>query len=323
MLISVLVALVAFIAIFWLLMLVLPKFMGAAEGEHTKHALKQIMEETQNIQRESATDTIFRSDLTESAVLHSVSMMPGGQSLANHIIKAGFGGKAAQFMLFMLLLLFILLMLATNAQMGIIGYILSVLAAYFVPFKYLERRIQKRNDAFINMFPDVLDMIVRSVRSGFPLNTAIQMVAENMEPPVSTEFKQVADEIALGRTLDEALSRLAERIDEPDIAFFVVVLNVQQETGGNLAEVIGNLSAIIRKRKQLRMKIKAMTSEGRATGWVLGGLPVVVFSIIHFLSPTHLEPLFTTSAGNMLLMAAVGLIGVTFWVIKQMVNIDI
>ena len=104
------------------------------------------------------------------------------------------------------------------------------------------------------MFPDVLDMIVRSVKSGFPLNTAIKLIAENMEPPVSTEFQQVSDEVALGRPLNHSLARLAERIPEQDIKFFVVVLNVQQETGGNLAEVIGNLSGIIRKRKHLRMK---------------------------------------------------------------------
>lgn len=320
---AVVVALIAFFIFFGLLMVVLPKLMGQGDTEHTRHALRQIMEETRHIQSETAAEAVFRSDLDESAVLRAMMKMPGGYTLASYILKAGYGQKAGAFLLVMVGLLVALMLVAQMMGMGIVGLLLAIVVAYILPLKYLERRVNKRNDQFIDMFPDVLDMIVRSVRSGFPLNTAIQMVAENMEPPVSTEFRQVADEIALGRTLDDALSRLAERIEEPDINFFVVVLNVQQETGGNLAEVIGNLSHIIRKRKQLRQKIKAMTSEGRATGWVLGSLPVVLALVLHFMSPQHMEPLFTTSAGNMLLFTAIGLLGLTFWIIRQMLDIDI
>lgn len=320
---SVIIALVVFFVLFGLLMVVLPKLMGGKESEHTKHALRQIMEDTQHSRKEADAESVFRSDLNDSAVLRTVMKMPGGYSLASYMLKAGYGSKAGGFLLFMLGLLVALLLVSEASNMGIVGFILAICLAYFLPLKYLERRVNKRNDLFIDMFPDVLDMIVRSVRSGFPLNTAIQMVAENMEPPISTEFRQVADEIALGRTMDEALSRLAERIDEPDINFFVVVLNVQQETGGNLAEVIGNLSNIIRKRKQLRKKIKAMTSEGRATGLVLGSLPVALALVLHFTSPNHLLPLFETTPGNMLLMTALGLLGLTFWIIRQMLDIDI
>lgn len=320
---AVIVTLVAFIGIFSLLMVVLPKFMGKGETEHTKHALRKIMEETQHIQSETDAETVFRSDLDDSPLLRAVMKMPGGYNLASYMLKAGYGQKAAGFLLFMLGLLVVLMVLSQMGNMGVVGYIGAIFLTYFLPLKFLERQVAKRNDQFIDMFPDVLDMIVRSVRSGFPLNTAIQMVAENMEPPVSTEFRQVSDEIALGRTLDEALSRLAERIDEPDINFFVVVLNVQQETGGNLAEVVGNLSNIIRKRKQLRQKIKAMTSEGRATGWVLGSLPVALGIVLHLMTPNHLVPLFETTPGNMLLFTVVGLLGLTFWIIRQMLDIDI
>ncbi len=321
---SIVIALVVFFIIFALLMkFILPKMLGTADTEHTKHALRKIMEESQAVQQEASPETVFKSDFTDSALLRAMMNMPGGYSLASNILKAGYGQKAGAFMLFTLLLLLVFFMIASSMGAGIVGYLGAILLTYFIPMKYLEMRIKKRNDQFINMFPDVLDMIVRSVRSGFPLNTAIQMVAENMEPPVSTEFKQVANEVALGRTMDEALSRLAERIDEPDINFFVVVLNVQQETGGNLAEVIGNLSSIIRRRKQLRLKIKAMTSEGRATGWVLGALPVVVFGLLLFIAPHHLDPLFDSMEGNMLLVVAGGLLALTFWIVRQMVDIDI
>lgn len=166
-------------------------------------------------------------------------------------------------------------------------------------------------------------MIVRSVRSGFPITTAFKMVAENMEPPVKEEFAQVVNEIAMGRTITDTLTRLGERIQEPDINFFVVVLSVQQETGGNLSEVIGNLSNIIRKRKQLRMKIKAMTSEGRATAVILGSLPFVIFFVLYFMRRDYLEPLWKERTGQMLLGGSLGMVALCMWIVNQMINIDI
>ncbi len=330
MLSAVLISIVVFVLIFAVMMKVLPMLLSGDKEKRTQNALRQIMEETQNVKKETAsTERIFKEEIEDSAMMRLLMNMPGGYSLLSLILKAGYGKSVSTFIIVMLLLALMLFLLA-NSFVGekdvitqAVAYIIAIMLAYLIPIKFLEGRIKKRNAEFINMFPDVLDMIVRSVRSGFPLNTAIQMVAENMEPPVSTEFQQVADEVALGRSLDDALNRLAERIDEPDINFFVVVLNVQQETGGNLAEVIGNLSSIIRKRKQLRLKIKAMTSEGRATGWVLGSLPVGLFLVLKITSPTHLDPLFDTPEGNMLLLLCLGLLGLTFWIVRQMLDIDI
>ena len=144
-----------------------------------------------------------------------------------------------------------------------------------------------------------------------------------MEAPVNGEFQQVVSEIAAGRSVNETLNRLAARINEPDINFFVVVLSVQQETGGNLAEVISNLSGIIRKRKQLRLKIKAMTSEGRATAWILGALPVVVFFILYFMRREYIRPLWEETMGQMILGTAIGLVFLCMWVVNQMIDIDI
>jgi tight adherence protein B len=166
-------------------------------------------------------------------------------------------------------------------------------------------------------------MIVRSVRSGFPLSVALQMLAEQAEEPIRSEFRQVTDEVALGRNLNQALARLSTRLNEPDVRFFVVVLSVQQETGGNLAEIVGNLSMIIRKRKQLRHKIRAMTSEGKATGIILGGLPVLVFIALYFVQPGYLDPFFNDPSGRMMFAGVLGLLGLCFFVIKQMINVDI
>ena len=149
------------------------------------------------------------------------------------------------------------------------------------------------------------------------------MVAENMQPPVSKEFKQVADETAYGSSLIESLTRLSKRIDEPDVRFFVVMLTVQQDVGGNLSESLSNLSSIIRKRRQLRMKVRAMTSEGRATAYVLGSMPPVLFGIIYMIQPRHLEPLFVTHTGNIMLGIAVGILAFGAAVIWRLVTPEI
>ena len=173
------------------------------------------------------------------------------------------------------------------------------------------------------MFPDAVDLIVRSVRSGHPINTAMRMITENMDSPIRDEFRQVTDEVSYGRTLPEALKRMSARIALQDVDFFVVVLSVQQETGGSLTEVLTNLSTIIRKRKQLRAKIRAMTSEGRATSYILGAIPVVEFGALYVITPSYLDPLFTTMTGNIILGAAIGLIITSQYVIRIMINIDI
>lgn len=207
--------------------------------------------------------------------------------------------------------------------LGPLSIIVGLVLAYYIPYRHCIKRVQKRNRKFIDQFPDALDMIVRSVRSGFPLSVALQMLAEQAEEPVRSEFRQVTDEVALGRTLAQALSRLAVRINEPDIRFFVVVLTVQQETGGNLAEIVSNLSGIIRKRKQIRHKIRAMTSEGKATGLILGALPVLVFLALYFIQPGYLDPFFHDPLGKQFFIGAIGLIVVCYFVVKQMINVDI
>lgn len=294
-----------------------------ASTKHRQKILNQIYEEQgqQAAQEDRESASILKSDSNLGAKF--LLALPGGKNMYGLVLKAGLAQKAEVIILAVIALFFVLLIFLSGMVGGAKALLGAAILTYFLPKKYLTRRIEKRNEAFINMFPDAVDMIVRSVKSGHPLNTALKMISENMDPPMSTEFKQLIEEIAFGRSTTEALVRLSTRIDEPDLHFFVVILSVQQETGGNLAEVLSNLSGIIRKRKQLRLKIKAMTSEGRATAYILGSLPLIVFGAIHYTSPDYLMPLFTTEVGNMILGAAVGLIGLAAFIIKNMLNFDI
>lgn len=316
--VAIVVGIVAYVAY----VLVFPK--KTQVSERTQHALKRIMEENQALgASDYERENILKEDFSNNIGIKILSKLPYGEGFASLALKSGLEKKAGVVLLAMLGIAVIGGIALSTTKLGLLGFIIALAAAIYVPVKYMQGRIKKRNGHFINDFPDVLDMIVRSVRSGFPLNTAINMVAENMEPPVSTEFRQVAEEMALGRSLDDSLSRLSHRIDEQDIHFFVVVLKIQQETGGNLAEIISNLSTIIRKRKQLRLKIHAITSEGRITGWILGAIPVVVFFVLLFFAPDHIDPLFDTATGNMLLAIACGLVLATFFIVRKMLDIDI
>lgn len=295
-----------------------------ATSKHSKRIISRLYDEQEELTRQAAAENvnILRQDAGSGGRI--LMKMPFiGEKAYDLVMKAGMGDNINAFMLGCCGLFLALLVGLNSITSGLFAFIGALLLTILLPRFYLKRKINKRNEAFINMFPDAVDMIVRSVRSGHPLNTALRMIAENMDAPVRTEFKQLVDEIAFGRSTTEALVRMSQRIDEPDLQFFVVILSVQQETGGNLAEVLSNLSGIIRKRKQLRLKIKAMTSEGRATAYILGALPLVVFGAIKATSPDYLTPLFTEDAGRMVLGGAIGLVALAAFIVYNMLQIDI
>ena len=310
---------VAFVAYF-LFVLVFPKAIPEEKGKSMKAAMEQLYEENR---AESVGNDILRDQIgSESVLIRTIFQTSLMKPLYELGLQAGFQQDIRRLLLLLIFVTAVILFASLLMGWLIIAILSPALGYYFV-YSYCKRKIKRRNNDFINRFPDALDMIVRSVRSGFPLSTALQMLSENAEEPIKSEFRQVVDDLALGRSLTEALARLALRINEPDIRFFVVVLSVQQETGGNLSEIVNNLSGVIRKRKQLRMKIKAMTSEGRATGLILGALPVIVFGALSYVSPGYLEPFFNDSLGRILFMAVFGLLFTCFIVVKQMIKIDI
>ncbi len=302
--------------------MLVPKAVPDETDDHVRNALDRLYEENkanalekQNVMRNSL--------LEESPALRAIFGMSIFQPLYEAAIQAGYQDRLPQVLIRMGVYALIILLILFELHVTVLAVLLVPPLAYLMTLRHCRRILRKRNIKFIDQFPDALDIIVRSVRSGFPLGVALQILSENAEDPIRGQFQQVVEEIALGRTLQQALVRLAIRIDEPDVRFFVVVLGVQQETGGNLAEIIGNLSTIIRKRRQLRHKIRALTAEGTATGWVLGALPVVVFAILYFFQPTYLDPFFTDTMGQMMFGGVLFLLAICFIVVKQMINVDI
>ncbi len=208
---------------------------------------------------------------------------------------------------------------------GVIQLILAFAAALAVgiPLMVISFLAQRRRKRMQEQFPVALDIFVRSLRSGHPVAGALELLTQEMEDPIGTEFGLVSDEIAYGADLTDALNDMAERWDLDDLRMFVVSLSVQNETGGNLAEILDNLSKVIRERAALYLKVRALSSEGRMTGLMLTGLPIFSFVMVFIMNPAFYldvasDPIFYIGFPLMLLWYAVGVVS-----IRRMVNVKV
>lgn len=201
--------------------------------------------------------------------------------------------------------------------------LVGIAAGAVVPHKVISHMIAKRQDAFVAQMPEALDLIVRGVKSGLPVAETINSVAEEMPPPISQEFSRVIEDTRVGMTLEGALWQAAERVQATEFKFFVVTLTVQRETGGNLAETLDNLSELVRNRKQMKLKVKAMSSEARASQYILGGLPFAIAGLLMLISPSYIMTLFTTDAGHWILGIGGTMLAMGWFVMGRMVNFEI
>ncbi|MDB5737948.1 MAG: Flp pilus assembly protein TadB [Sphingomonas bacterium] len=160
------------------------------------------------------------------------------------------------------------------------------------PHKFITILINRRVNKFTSKFPDAIELLVRGLRSGLPITETIQVVGTEVPGPVGVEFRLVADRIKIGRTMEAALQETADRLLTPEFQFFTITLSIQRETGGNLAETLGNLAEVLRKRAQMKLKIRAMSSESKASAYIIGSLPFFVFGIIYLVNGHYMQQFF-------------------------------
>ena len=208
---------------------------------------------------------------------------------------------------------------------GVIQLIIAVSAAAAIglPVLAISYLAERRRKKMQEQFPVALDIFVRALRSGHPVASAIDLLTQEMKDPIGSEFGLISDEVSYGAELTAALSALAERWNLDDIRMFVVSLSVQSETGGNLAEILENLSHVIRERASLYLKVRALSSEGRMTGWLLTALPVIAFVLLFMINPPFYlgvarDPIFYIGFPGLLLLYLIGVIS-----IKKMVNLKV
>jgi len=182
---------------------------------------------------------------------------------------------------------------------------------------FLKRRREKR---FTDDFANAIDVIVRSVKSGLPTSDALRIVASEFRDPVGGEFRKLVEGMKMGVTLEQSLKKMFENMPTTEVSFFGIVMTIQQKTGGNLSEALGNLAAVLRDRKRLMGKIKAMSSEAKASAGIIGSLPPGVAMIVYLTTPGYITTLFTTRTGNLLLLGCVVWMSLGIAVMRKMIN---
>jgi tight adherence protein B len=201
----------------------------------------------------------------------------------------------------------IVLGLAFAAGLGLPHWIVSFLA---------KRRTKK----FTEAFSDAIDIIVRGIKSGLPVNDCLKIIARESPAPLGPEFHRLVENLAMGVTMEQGLEKMYERMPTPELRFFTIVLAIQQKTGGNLAEALANLSAVLRARKLMRAKIKALSSEATASAMIIGSLPPAVVILITVTTPTYMVVMFTDPRGNLMLMAGAIWMAIGIFVMRRMIN---
>ena len=208
-------------------------------------------------------------------------------------------------------------------QKLLLGFFLGIIFGVWLPLKWMQRSINQQNKKFLKLFPDGIDLIVRGLRSGLPVSESIVLVSTEVPDPVGAIFTTISNTMKLGVPLEKALYEAARKLDLTEFNFFTTSIVLQRETGGNLSEILNNLSEVLRGRFIMGMKIKAMSSEARASAMIIGALPFVVILAVAVLSPGYLLPLINDHRGNIAAMTAAGMMVFGLWVMNRMTKFDI
>jgi tight adherence protein B len=208
-------------------------------------------------------------------------------------------------------------------DVGSIPAVLLGFAAGFGLPRWILSYLKKRREAkFIDRFPDAIDVVVRGIKAGLPLGDSLRVIAAEALEPIRTEFRLILETQAVGVPLGDACAKLFERMPLPEANFFAIVISIQQKSGGNLSEALGNLSTVLRDRKKMKGKIKAMSTEARVSAAIIGALPVAVMSLIYLSSPDYITVLWTDRLGQIMLAGSAVWMSIGIMVMKKMINFN-
>jgi len=200
-----------------------------------------------------------------------------------------------------------------------VGFAFGLFIPHFVVGYLGKRRVNK----FMKTFPEAIELLCRGLRAGLPISEAIVTVGNDAPDPVGKEFRGVADAMRIGRSLEAGLWDVARRIDVPDFKFLIIAISIQRETGGNLAETLGSLANTLRKRRQIKLKIRAMSSEARASAWIIGSLPFIMFCLLWLANDGYVMTLVEDPRGAYMIGAGLTMIGSGVGVMAKMVRFEI
>jgi tight adherence protein B len=254
-----------------------------------------------------------------------IRLLPRSEALRRRLDQAGMPLNPADYMA-VCLLLGMGVAVAGHFSAGTPWFVsggIGLITASGVPHLLLEHRIKQRKRRFLSQFPDAIDLIVRGVRSGLPVAEALQAAGQELPNQVGNLFREVTGNVKLGKTLDESLAIASRLLDVQEFKFFMISLTIQQETGGNLGEILQNLGVLMRRREQMKLKIKAMSSEARASAMIIGSLPFIMFGVIYVIDPDYVMKLFIDPRGWMLLAGGLTSLGLGLGIMGKMIRFEI
>ena len=244
-------------------------------------------------------------------------------SLSTRLTQAGLDWEPRKFMIVSATLAaaaFAAAMLGGGGPLGAVG--LAFAAGFGLPRWMLSFLKKRREKAFLRALPDAVDVIVRGIKAGLPLFESIKVVAADAPEPLRGEFLAIIETQAIGMPLGEACTRLFERMPVPEANFFGIVIAIQQKSGGNLSEALGNLSKVLRERKKMAEKIQAMSMEAKASAGIIGSLPPIVMLLVYITTPDYISLLWTHPTGQLMLVGCVIWMSMGILVMKKMINFD-
>ncbi|MFO1261497.1 MAG: type II secretion system F family protein [Sphingomonadaceae bacterium] len=316
------------------LMLLVLAFSGPAAGKVQARRLATVVGR-HNVSAENQVEARMRKAIATSAQSQGnflTSLIPDPEKLTKRLRMTGKKWTLNQYML-----------ACAGITVAVAGYgllrgwaplmalFMGTAAGLGLPHKYVSMIIAKRIKKFTVNFPDALELMVRGLRSGLPIAETLSIVSTEVPGPVGEEFRLVNERIKIGKTMDQALDETAERLGTPEFKFFCITLTIQRETGGNLAETLANLATVLRQRAQMKLKINAMSSESKASAWIIGSLPFIVFALISWINFKYMSPFFTPDPNGLFglsLMQVVGIggmcwMGIGVFIMAQMINFEI
>lgn len=245
-------------------------------------------------------------------------------SISAKLLQAGLGDNVRNFWIasgVVGVVVFVAVLLL--GQSPFIGLGLGFAAGFGLPRWVLGFLAGRRVKKFTEGFPDAMDIIVRGIKSGLPVHDSLRVIARETSEPMAGQFNRLVEGIGMGMSMDQALDKMYEQMPTPEVRFFAIVLAIQSKTGGNLAEALGGLSTVIRARKLMREKIKALSGEAVASAVIIGSLPPAVMGLISMTAPDYMRPLFTDQRGHVMLMAGAFWMALGIFTMRKMINFKI
>ena len=300
---------------------VYPLLSGERKAEHRRASIAKAEPAARQVDRSQRT----RREQVEGS-LRDIEARSGKQnkiSLSTRLTQAGLTWSPQKFMMIsgvLAVVCFAIAMLVGGGPLAGIG--LAFAAGFGLPRWALSFLKTRRENNFLRALPDAVDVIVRGIKAGLPLFDSIKVVAADAPEPLRSEFLAIIETQAIGMPLGDACARLFERMPVPEANFFGIVISIQQKSGGNLSEALGNLSKVLRDRKKMAEKIQAMSMEAKASAGIIGSLPPIVMLLVYLSTPDYISLLWTHPTGQLMLVGCAIWMSIGIMVMKKMINFD-